>query len=398
MSEKLKKFMNIWEIEANFKCPVIGAMLSVEKHKNILKKCGYAIKSLKPYEYHQKIMEKLYDENNVSVKVNNYIRTQARREMIQIADLSEKKIKTIWKHSCTAGNAGAMMYSIIAKQDTSVELMQNVYGEIHMQSHANMTEIFQVRQKLSKMLEVAKKQEKRISMKSQRIKELINIKKVTSKQITLLESTNRTMAGKLLEYENFEKIENSLGLTIMSHENKTADLKKQIEGKQNELRVKEREKRSLQIDLLSSQNENKLLREELDDYISNFKNSASPLCFGSDNCSEESCSKFRLCAKKIFMIGGMTKMKSFYKEMVENAGGIFDYHDGYLKNSNANIEAKVKRCDIVLCPVNCNSHNACQKVKRLCTQHNKDLKILHNSSLSTVSQALFLPGEQQTIN
>jgi len=63
MPDKLSKFMNIWEVEPHFKCPVVGAILSVEKHKTILKKCGYDVKKLKPYEYHQQIMAKLLDQN-----------------------------------------------------------------------------------------------------------------------------------------------------------------------------------------------------------------------------------------------------------------------------------------------------------------------------------------------
>ncbi|MCM2287152.1 MAG: DUF2325 domain-containing protein [Desulfobacula sp.] len=85
----------------------------------------------------------------------------------------------------------------------------------------------------------------------------------------------------------------------------------------------------------------------------------------------------------------MTKMKSFYKDIIEKAGGELDYHDGYMKNSHDNMEARVRRCDMVLCPVNCNSHNACLMVKRLCHCHNKPLKILGSASLSALSQALF---------
>ena len=60
-----------------------------------------------------------------------------------------------------------------------------------------------------------------------------------------------------------------------------------------------------------------------------------------------------------------------------------------MKNSSDNMEARVKRCDIVICPVNCNSHNACLMVKKLCYRYNKPLKILNSSSLSAVTQVLF---------
>ena len=65
MSDILSKFMHIWEIETHYKCPVVGAILSADKHRNILKKCGYDVKNMKAYEYHQQIMAKLNDENAV---------------------------------------------------------------------------------------------------------------------------------------------------------------------------------------------------------------------------------------------------------------------------------------------------------------------------------------------
>ena len=43
----------IWEIDIYFKCPVIGACLSVQELKKILKKTGICIKHLNPYQLHK---------------------------------------------------------------------------------------------------------------------------------------------------------------------------------------------------------------------------------------------------------------------------------------------------------------------------------------------------------
>jgi hypothetical protein len=90
MSDTLHRFLPIWAIPDFLKCPVAGAMLTVEKHRSILKKCGYDVKPMKPYEYHQKIMLKLGDENNVSQKVNNFIRTQSAGQMARVAGMAER--------------------------------------------------------------------------------------------------------------------------------------------------------------------------------------------------------------------------------------------------------------------------------------------------------------------
>ena len=90
----------------------------------------------------------------------------------------------------------------------------------------------------------------------------------------------------------------------------------------------------------------------------------------------------------MLIVGGITKLKHLYRDLVESGGGVFDYHDGYMTSGKQNLEARVKRSDVVICPVTCNSHGACIKVKRLCRKHNKTINMLPSASISAISGAL----------
>jgi len=214
----------------------------------------------------------------------------------------------------------------------------------------------------------------------------------------LLRADNQHLEKKITELEKRvlprEKQEN----TVNSLKQELIELAQHLETAQQKLRIKEREKKSIQIDLFSARNENKLIKAEIHRLVAAFKFNSPTDCPNEKDCIQEACPRYELCAKRVFMIGGITKMKSFYKDIVENAGGTFDYHDGYMKNSNINLEAKVKRCDVVLCPTNCNSHNACLRVKKLCNRYNRNLKIISSSSLSAVTQALFIPETEIALN
>ena len=179
---------------------------------------------------------------------------------------------------------------------------------------------------------------------------------------------------------------------------KIKELEHHLEKTNRELQTREREKRALEVELFSVKSENEMIHDQMQKLMDGFASFGAPQCMSDSGCLKEACSKYRLCAKRIFMIGGHTKMKPYYQEIVEKAGGVFDYHDGYMKNACSNLEAMVKRSDLVLCPVNCNSHNACLRVKKLCHRHNKALKILNNSSLSAISQAIFVPEDRPTLN
>lgn len=389
MSDVLSRFMNIWEVESHFKCPVIGAMLSVEKHKSILVKCGYDVKKMKPYEYHSVIMSRLYEENNVSVKVNNFIRSQARSQMLRIADLTDDQVRVLWKQELEAGNVGPMMYAVVSREDTGVELLTDIHGEVHMLAHANMTGIFDIRKKLLAVEDTLGGVKRKLALKTEETKQMAQAGKQNTRKISLLEQENRELKKRISAMEAparpAQDRQPLFGLAAAS----LSSLEQALEAGKETLRAMEREKRSLQIELFSTRNENELLKKEMQALVDSLRPPAVPPCAETGQCPEETCPRYQLCARRIFMVGGMTKMKSFYKDIIEKAGGEFDYHDGYMKNSNDNMEARVKRCDMVLCPVNCNSHNACLMVKRLCYRYNKPLKILNSSSLSAVTQALF---------
>ena len=394
MTTFMSKFMDIWEVESHFKCPILGAMLSEQKHRSILEKCGYDVRSLKPYEYHSRIMEKLFGKNTVSVKVNNFIRSKSSKYMKQVRNTDPEALRDLWQSQLKTGNVGPMMYAIISYEDTPVDLLQDVHGEVHMLAHANMTGIIDVRKELVKTRDILEKEKQKNREKQARIKSLVLERKADGKRLVNAEKENAALKTQIRLLENRVDPDISLEQTIGSQAFRIRELEKALEQSLQVVQNKEREHRALEIDMFSLKSENELLQSEMQGLADGLASSVLPPCQGDSNCLKEECSRYQLCAKRIFMIGGMTKMKSYYKDIIEKAGGTFDYHDGYLKNSDTNLEAKVKRSDLILCPVNCNSHNACLRVKKLCSQFNKEFKILNTASLSAVAQAVFVAENQ----
>jgi len=170
---------------------------------------------------------------------------------------------------------------------------------------------------------------------------------------------------------------------ILELKNRINQFETQISTASKKHHIIEREKKKLQIKLFKFQSTNNHLVDEINSLISR---TAASVDF-KGTC-DETCPEFRLCAKRILIVGGITKMKSFYRSIVESSGGEFDYHDGYMKNGNKNLKDRVCKSDLILCPVNCNSHGACSQIKKLCKKYNKPVKMLSSSSLSSVSNAL----------
>lgn len=79
---------------------------------------------------------------------------------------------------------------------------------------------------------------------------------------------------------------------------------------------------------------------------------------------------------------------------MEDKGGLLEYHDGNVKRGTKTLENQLKRADLVLCPVDCNSHGACSMVKRLGKKYKKPVRMLAGSSLNAISQGLFQNASQ----
>lgn len=117
----------------------------------------------------------------------------------------------------------------------------------------------------------------------------------------------------------------------------------------------------------------------------------SKSCSGRDcvsgNCSP-SCPSYDLCKKRVLIVGGIERMEKSYRKLVEERGGVFEYHAGHMKSGGKGLENSVQRADLILCPVNCNSHGACLKVKSLGKKFKKPVHMLSNFSLSTVARTM----------
>jgi hypothetical protein len=113
------------------------------------------------------------------------------------------------------------------------------------------------------------------------------------------------------------------------------------------------------------------------------------------NRCDSTCPSFNLCRKRVLIVGGIARMEALYRQLIETSGGVFEYHDGYMNGGARQLENSLKRSDLVLCPVNCNSHAACAMVKNLGKKHNKPVHMLASFSLSTVSQIIRTCGAGQ---
>ena len=112
---------------------------------------------------------------------------------------------------------------------------------------------------------------------------------------------------------------------------------------------------------------------------------ACPAC----NCKEDpSEMKTQLKDVSVAYVGGVESLETSYTELAKSFGCPFCYHGGHCERGKREIEGIVERNDVIFCPVDINSHNACRMVKEACKLRDKPCYFLRSSGLTALKKTL----------
>ncbi|MBE9570361.1 MAG: DUF2325 domain-containing protein [Proteobacteria bacterium] len=382
----LKKRKSLWEIDHFYHCSIIGTCLTISEQEKILTKEKIFYKNFTLFEIHGIMISKAKEESRISRRVNNLLNRKYRKEVLEFSDCDERTLLSIWDEKLETGEICGLYWAAISNSDYSDEMLKRLFGDVHMLSHINGGE---VRGSLKGAV--------RIKEENDELKRALKQEKETrrqmKKEIAALERDSAEMGAK---YNNVivengrlteELTEICSNRRVDKLEAENAALKNRLSQSEDELKKYaglveslKKEKKEMALNLSNLEEANNGFKSELNDTVQQF--------FSIFQQCDENCPAFDLCAKRILIVGGMTKLKFLYRDLVEEKGGVFDYHDGYMRGGEDILEEKVRRSDVVLCPVDVNSHNACLSVKRICKKIQKPYQMLSSSSLTSITRAL----------
>lgn len=377
---------SIWQVDDIYHCSIIGTCLTLSEQKKLLAKEKCSTKGYSPYEIHRFMISKAKNENRISRRTNNLLNQKYDKEISEFSQCSEWKFLSTWNEKLKTGQICGLYWMALTNGNYPSDTIERIFGDVHMLSHINGGE---VRSSLNKAAMV---QEENIRLRDA-LKREKETRRQMMKNLCVLEKNladteekyrnvilgNRKLIAKLTEDFSNEKIKKfeaentALKDLLAQEESKSKSCERSIASLKNE-------KKAMRSELSALKKDNKMLTKEIQDAMQQFSEIYKPC--------DESCPAFNLCKKRVLIVGGITKMKNLYRDLIEQKGGLFDYDDGYMRNGENTLEGKVRRSDIVFCPVDVNSHNACLSVKKICRKADKPYWMLSNSSLTSISQSL----------
>ncbi|MFO7569321.1 MAG: DUF2325 domain-containing protein [Smithellaceae bacterium] len=373
--------LRFWEIDKCFHCPIAGLCLTEAEQIDALKKAGIPFKNKSAFEIHERLVASSGSENALSLRINQTLNAKYGSAQSRLHARDEDAFMRHWRESFQNGDYLDVFWAAVTRQNLSQKAQVEIFGMIHMSMHATSGEHCRNRQRLTYLEnEMASFERKYKDAKNERRK----AQKENEDMVRRLSSAEQRLQAFVRQAETARATQKSE--QVKPDPDCETPRRDQIDQKDRQLGELEMKLRDACRTIERLQSELEMFKHQNAQWEAASQNALQTLR-DQNSCTPE-CPAFNLCQKRILIVGGIARMEANYRRLIEERGGILEYHEGHMKNGTRQLESSLKRADIILCPVNCNSHGACSLIKNLGKKHNKPVHMMSNFSLSAVSQAL----------
>ncbi len=101
-----------------------------------------------------------------------------------------------------------------------------------------------------------------------------------------------------------------------------------------------------------------------------------------------SCCDCPLAGRRVAVIGGLDRMESVYRQVVERLGGEFEFHCGRVKDGCQSVQGLVNRSDYVIYITTINSHASMRATKTICKKNCKRFIALKERGAGSLERKL----------
>ena len=389
--------LKFWETNSRYHCAALGTCLTLKELRQIGKKAG--IKNMREwtdYEMHVSFIHTLDEKSYISTLVNKLLDKKYKISILRFSKTkTEQERAELWNEAVLTGDIAGAFWAILTHPASTENLLFQVYGKVHMLSHLSgataridMKEFYQLEQ-LNESLENKIKKNEVVANKKleKKEKQLIQLKS----KLSTLEIENEKLLSAQQELETIknsplvENLQNQVNKLSRNYETAVAN---QARAEKSEEELKQhankdqRQKQQMEEQLGHLAEDKIRLEKTLSNLLSDKQQDSV------DNCASCPNENPDLCGRCVLYIGGRSSQYSHFRQLVEQQNGTFIHHDGGREDGHQKLASIVSKADVVLCPLDCVSHNAMNAVKRHCQNNTKQLVFIPHASLSAFTKGL----------
>lgn len=406
------KRRRIWEIDEGRICSVIGTCLRCSELRKLSRKKQFGLDSnSSDYKLHSVLVNQSGIRSPISRTLNKILDTKYRQSVNRYAKAKDdSSVRVLWCEDVASGRIPGAYWAIVTHPSVSGELMEEIYGQIHMMGHevhGDYQKESRVRTKLREkaimLEEVLVSERHQWRQEKSKMEEEVSALRMVEQQCKVLQIENEELqlAKEMLESEaarslivievkELKQELDQLRQLNASLYGKLDELTTDLEDKADRIQFSEEvianlEEVNSRLVLEKEDLQQEMVSIETSVLLNMTSNSGCESCLDQNT---EHCPGPDLCGQKVLYVGGQRKMIPHYKRLVENHGGRFIHHDGGKEVARAMLPKMLATADVVLCPVDCVSHDACICVKKICKQYQKPFVLMRSSGLSSLVKGI----------
>jgi hypothetical protein len=410
--EKEKQILlrkKLWEIDASFKCSVIGTCLSCSEMRKLSKEKVFAIApGYDDYQLHTQFITISRQPDLKGKSLHKYLEKKYRidtRKYFMVT--TDAEIEALWHDDLLEGRVQSGWWAVMTHPQVSMDLVDRLYGQLHMQghnsvssSHKNKLEIKELNIKVTALEEVLGAERQMYRREKQKFKEQLSILAMETDRMDILVRENQFLREKIISLNQDQAgvsaprnaDQQEIGVSFRDGNEAASDplLLRETEAKSRK-KIEEMKKELCRLERQKVEQAQEIA--SLEKMLLQFMNQDEPcqICVDQDT---EKCPGRNLCGRTVLYVGGLNKMVPHYRQMVENFGGCFIHHDGGKEVSRNILPKMLIAADAVLCPIDCVSHDACNCAKKICKRNQKPFVLMRSASLSSLAKGLSSIVEQ----
>jgi hypothetical protein len=385
----------LWQVPACYHCSLIGTCLSIDELRTLTRKAELRFDApVNDHTLHVALVHSVDDRNRTGRLVQRYLDNKFAAEVRRFARLvTSEELEEAWRRSARDGDLAGAYWALMTHPRTTEGVAERAYGEVHMLSHVGATALAETRA----ALRIARQECAEAS------------RAAGAARASLTEATARTRALESriseleLEQQGWQLARRRLAVleerVARSAEAAERDhLRSELADAAYQLRVTKA--RAWQLETRATLAEREVARlsaaleqasaeqSALEATLSTLLPQGSQGCDACPRDGAANCPLFDLGGRCIAYVGGRNRLTPQLRAITERHNGRFVHHDGGLQEAAARLEAILEQADVVLCPLDCVSHGACERLKKHCKQRGKPCVFLRTASLSAFAAGL----------
>ncbi len=378
LTEELnKRRLKLWELKAHFHCAMLGTCLSMAEVRKLVRQSGIAVAAnSSDHVLHSSLVNAAGSSNRAAKNLHKYLDRKYRRWIQNAASLqSSEELIQHWRAAMVTGDIAGSFWALMTHPRCSIELMRLAYADVHMLSHlqgasnrADLKRLQELETELAElrgaMLEQRRNHHQQLSCRDEIMRS--QERELQALRIRQTQSIQHSPEAETVSLRQDEMLEKRLDWA----EGKLVEREMQSTHLREELSA-------LKANLKELREENKALEQTVNLLLSKRTHEQGNATQALD-----------LHGQQILYVGGRPRLAPYLRSLVEAHNGRFKHHDGGLEDSRAGLQNTLAAADMVFCPIDCISHDACLRVKKHCYQQAKLFIPLRSSGLSAFASGL----------